>query len=122
MNPAIFENFKDQNLSRPLIILKRVGQVSFGVMALGIVIAQLNQGKVGGNPFLDFIAFASFWGFLVGILCFAIVGLATLGKTKNNTTFQAMGKALLKIFLFIFLPAIIITIILFLVVGFPENR
>lgn len=112
MNPVIFEIFKNENLTKPLVVLKRIGQVGVFIAALGVAIIQLNKGVMGGTPVLDFISFATGWGFIVAMICFAIVGLVSMGKTKHNNTAQAMGRTLLKIFLYLFLPAIIITLIL----------
>lgn len=112
MNPGIFDNFKNENLTPLMIVLKRIGQVCLFILAACVLVTQLNHGQVGGTPFLDSMVWAGGFSFFVGIACFAIVGLYSLGKSKNNNTVQATGKSLLKILLLIYVPAIVITAIL----------
>ena len=122
MNSALLDIFKNENLTAPIIICKRIGQVAFSLTLIYIVITQFNQGKVGGSPFLDAIAWVAGIGFMVGILCFAIVGLYSLGKNKTNNTAQAVGKSFLKIFLYMYLPAIIIGAVLVFIFVLPRYQ
>jgi len=122
MNPSVFDNFKNENLSTPLIVLKRIGQVSFGAAALGFVIFQFNGGQTGGNALLDSTNAVAGYGLLLGIVCFAIVGLVALGRgSKKTSTAHAAGRSLKKIFLYMYLPAIIITILLTLIFILPRG-
>jgi len=121
MKPVLFDIFKNENLTLPMLILKRIGQVGFSLLLLSVIIVQLNQGKAEGSLLLDIAVWAGGTGFFVGIACFAIVGLFSLGKNKKNSTIQAVGGSFLKVFLYIFLPAIIITAIITFTVVLPGN-
>lgn len=112
MNPSIFESIKDEHLNKPLRILKLIGKGCLVSSFVGIVVIQLNQGNVGGTPLLDFATKVIGWGFILAMICFAILGLVTLGKTRDNTTAQAIGRALKVISIYMFLPALVVALVL----------
>ena len=122
MNPAIFEFINNEHLSKPLRIVKLIGKGCLLCSFVGIGIIQLNQGKMGGTPLLDFTTWIIAWGFILGFICFAVVGLVSLNITKNNSTAQAALQSLKKIFLYMFLPAIVITLILVVIFVLPRYQ
>lgn len=122
MNPGIFEFIKDEHLSKPLRVLKWAGKICMMISLMGIAIVQLNNGTMGNSSILDYFIRFTGWGLIAGILCFAFLGLISVGKTANNTSLQAIVHTLKKIFLYIFLPAIVITIFLTAVYILPRYQ
>ena len=120
-NTPLLDHFKNENLSPKLLLLKRSGVVGAIIAAAGLfIIMQLNGGKVGGTPFQDVVSDATAIGALVAIVSFVIIAMVSTGKTKSNTATQAIGRTLLKTFLYMLLPAIIITFILVAIFILPR--
>jgi hypothetical protein len=107
----ISNGFKNTNLSKPMIVVKYVGQLSLLVFALSFVIIQANGNEVGGTPLLDIASATGGYTFLLGIICLVIVAASVLG-VKNTIS---------KVFLYMFLPAIILTAILVVVFVLPNQ-
>jgi len=120
MHPAIFNYFKNENLSPLLIIVKRIGQAGMLIGFIGVATMQFNEGKIEETPFFNMFPNLIGWSFVIGLACLAIVGMYALGKTKNNNTAQAMGRTFLKVFLYMYLPAIIITFVLAMIFLVPR--
>ena len=120
-NTPLLDHFKNENLSPKLLLLKRLGVIGAIIAAAGLfIIMQLNGGKVGGTLFQDIVSDATAIGALVAIVSFVIIAMASAGKTKSNTATQAIGRTLLKTFLYMLLPAIIITFILVAIFILPR--
>ena len=116
MNPKSFDNFKNENLAKTLIMVNRIGQACFAITALAVVSLQL-------FPDVDLLGlFGSIagWTLLIGIACFTIIGLAVLNKTNKNTAMQSTLTTLRKIFLYMFLPAMLLTAVLVLIFVVPR--
>ena len=113
MNPAIFEFIKDEHLTKPFKIIKLIGKTCLAVSLVALIVAELALRKMGGGSYLDLASVVIGLGLIIGMICFAIVGLVSTGKTDNNSSSQAIVRSLKKVFLFLFLPAIVITMILF---------
>lgn len=118
----VFDIFKNDNLPTPMIIVKRLGQIGFIATAVGIIAIQMNNGEVGGGWVHSVASAITAYGFIIGIVCFAIVAAYSSGKSKASTTTQAIGGSLLKVLLYIFLPAIIVTLLLIVIFGLPQYR
>lgn len=119
MKHSLLDTYKTDNLSRAMQLWKRIGQVGFAIFIIGLTILQLNDYKVEGSALIDFTTIVTGIGLLLGIVSFSIIAMVSMNKTKNNTAAQAAGKTLLKISLYLYLPAIIIAIILFAIFGLP---
>ncbi len=107
----ISEGFKNANLSKPMIAFKYIGQLGLVIFALSVVVIQANDGKTSESPLLDAASLVGGYGFIVGLLCLIIVAISVLGL-KNTVS---------KIFLYMFLPAIILTAILVVVFVLPNQ-
>jgi heme/copper-type cytochrome/quinol oxidase subunit 2 len=113
----VFDIFKNNNLTTPMVIVKRIGQIGFIATAAGVLAIQLGSGWV-----YSIASAIMAYGFIIGMICFAIVAAYSSGKNRASTTAQAIGGSLLKVLLYIFLPAIIITLLLVLIFGLPQYR
>ncbi len=120
MHPRIFSFFRDESLPKPLRILKRLGQIGMWVFVVYAIVYQLNGNKFEGTPLLDTLRIIVSVAVFVSFGSFTIIAMFAAGKTSQNTMLQAIGRSLLKIFLYMFLPAIVITIIL-MVALYPRN-
>lgn len=120
MNPSIFNAFKNENLSPSLILIKRIGQTAILAAVVGIIITQIQQGEQGGTLLATIASWLIGVGFLVGIICFAVIGISSIERTKTNTATQAVRKSISKLFLYIYLPAFIITALLIVIFVLPR--
>jgi len=107
----IAEGYKNKNLSKPLIVIKYIGQFGFIVAIIGVGILQYNRSEVAGTPFLETVSSLTAFGVLTGIISLVIVALGVMG-IKNT---------FVKVFMYMFLPAIIITIILTIIFILPRQ-
>lgn len=107
----VFDMFNNSNLTTPMVIVKRIGQIGFIATAAGVLAIQ---------PY-SIASAAVAYGFIIGMICFAVVAAYSSGKNKTTTTARAIGGSLLKVLLYIFLPAII-TLLLVLIFGLPQYR
>lgn len=89
------------------------------VCIIGAAVAQFTQKDAHENLLYDVALQVAGLGFVIAMLCFAAIALATINKTSSNTTAQAIGTTLLKVLLYVFLPAVVITIVLTLIFVLP---
>lgn len=123
MYQSLFDMFKNEHLTPAMRAVKFVGQLCLVVAAIGVAAIQLNGGKLTDDPFMSVMSGFAGIGFMAGIVCFAIVGLFALGKGNGTSkTHSALGKGFAKIFLYIYLPAIIGTIILTVLFVLPRYQ
>lgn len=123
MYQSLFEIFKNENLTPPLLVLKRIGKVCLVLAAIGIGIIQIGGGQIGGSVYLDIATKFAGIGFLAGMVCFSVIALFSLGKARaQQTTHSAIASGFKKMFLYIYFPAIIMTIILVILFVLPRYQ
>lgn len=122
MHPSSFNFLDNKNLSPRFIIVKRIGQFGMIVALAGISVFQFNGGNIAETPLLGIVPGLVAGGLVVSMICFAILALASSGKTKTNSTARAMGRSFLKVSLYIYLPAFIIAAILIVIFVLPRYQ
>ncbi len=123
MYQSLFDIFKNENLTQPLLALKRIGKICLILAAIGIGIIQISGEQIGGSVYLDIATRFAGIGFLAGMVCFSVIALYSLSKTRaQQTTHSAIASGFKKMFLYIYLPAIIITIILVILFVLPRYQ
>ena len=114
--PFDFNNLSDSlanaNLPALIIFFKYLGQAGFIAFALYFIVTQFYRGSTEGAPILDIASEVGKYGIIIGITSFIIVGLYVLG----------FRSAITKIFLYMFLPAIILTAILVYIFVLPQYQ
>ena len=114
----IFNFFDGEDLTTTQRVLKNSGSISIMVATFGAGLISLNGGKVTGSIWNDIGLYSLAIGGIVAVFCFLGVGVYSIGKSKGITTTGASVLYVLKrVFLFMFLPAIIATLILSLVIS-----
>lgn len=123
MYQSLFDIFKNENLTQPLLALKRIGKICLILAAIGIGIIQISGEQIGGSVYLDIATRFAGIGFLAGMVCFSVIALYSLSKARaQQTTHSAIASGFKKMFLYIYLPAIIITIILVVLFVLPRYQ
>jgi len=103
---SLFNLFSQDKKDLPTRVLEKIGVFLF---TTAFVIAAVSQ------FFGDSFALVAIWGSLLiaGLLMFMLVGIRVVGQHRGKTTFLSQLLFVLgKVFLYIFLPALIITLVL----------
>jgi amino acid permease len=120
MSPKIFDIFKNENLPKPLLIIKRLGSAVMALCLVGVGMIQFTQDEDHSTEVYNILYSLVAWSFFVSVLCFAAIAITTVGKTKNTSIMQSVGNTMSKVFLYMFLPAILLTIVLIVVFTLPR--
>lgn len=105
---AIFDFFKGEDLPPSIKVINAMGKLAALVLAVAAIIANVLKGN---QTALDVAAIS----FAVMALCLAVVGASSAGLSNNRTTVGSQLTFTLKRVLFLmFLPAILLTTILFI--------
>jgi hypothetical protein len=109
----IFHFFDGEDLTPIQRILKNIGSISIMVATFGAALISLNGGNVTGSIWSSIGLYSLAIGGIIVVFCFLGVGVYSIGKSKGITTTGAsVIHVLKKVFLIMFLPAIILTFIL----------
>lgn len=113
--------FDDQKLNSPQLLLKRIGVPAFVVSFIAQLILYILENSIVIDMlnlplYISVLMWLFAGGFMLGVLTFALAGIYYIGRNNGHSTFLAsLGHTLKKVFLYLFLPAIVLTAIL---VGF----
>lgn len=106
----IFDLFYSDNPDKTGNTLLNIGKVSFGISFVGLIISNIAPSE---SKLHDWIITITGLGFLNGLLMFVALGIRSGSKDNSGATFLGSTRRVLRnTFLYLFLPAIIITAIL----------
>src|SRR5476651_815885 len=104
----VFDAFRGQDLPRSIKFINAIGKTAASVLLIAVLTATV----LHGNQIAISIAATSFG---IMALCLGIVGASSIGRSNNRTTVGSQfAYTLLRVLLFLFVPAILLTAGLFI--------
>lgn len=118
-NGTFSEMLKSENMPKPMRVLRRICEVSLAITAVYFLVGDTYLKWSDGEPnkFLyEILVPIGLYSAAVGIITFCIVGSYVAGKvSKDTSTASAIGRTLSKVGLYVFLPALLLTAVAFLI-------